>query len=72
MAAVLLVVQPLAAIGCGGECAVQVLEVDLVRWVDGQAWCAFLVAAELEFSWADVFAEFGFGVLGVVVCQVVA
>lgn len=72
VAAVLLVVQPLAAIGCGGECAVQVLEVDLVAWADGQARCTFLIAAELELSWSDVFAELGFGVLGVVVCQVVA
>lgn len=69
---VLPVVQPLATICCRWEGAVQVLEVDLVAGVDRQARCTFLIAAELEFARSDVFAEFGFGVLGVVVCQVVA
>lgn len=62
----------LTSVLCLRQCTVEILHVESVAWVDGQASCAFLVLAELELSGSDVFAESPLRVLADVVRQFVA
>lgn len=65
MTTVLIVVEPLPGVGAGCEIAVNVLDVGLVRRVNGDSGSAFLICAELELAVALAHAVGGCVVVSV-------